>query len=103
VGMRFHVAREGAVLGEFDERIFRNKVFAGEIRPNDLYWREGFREWRPVSEFRVARKTEVIVLEARTSRPPAIHNRPSYVGLGGLIAVAVLLALVVIAFMALAK
>jgi hypothetical protein len=56
--MKFHVAREGAVLGEFEEQIFRNKVFSGEIRPNDLYWIAGFTDWRPVSEFRVARKTE---------------------------------------------
>ena len=35
--MRFHVAREGAVMGEFEEQIFRNKVFSGEIRPNDFY------------------------------------------------------------------
>jgi len=59
--MKFHVAREGAVLGEFEEQIFRNKVFSGEIRPNDLYWTAGFTDWRPVSEFRVARKTEPIV------------------------------------------
>jgi hypothetical protein len=25
--MRFHVARDGAVVGEFEEQIFRNKVF----------------------------------------------------------------------------
>jgi len=35
--MKFHVAREGAVMGEFEEQIFRNKVFSGEIRPNDFY------------------------------------------------------------------
>jgi len=28
--MKFHVAREGAVLGEFEEQIFRNKVFSRE-------------------------------------------------------------------------
>jgi hypothetical protein len=31
--MKFHVAREGTVMGEFEEQIFRNKVFSGEIRP----------------------------------------------------------------------
>jgi len=25
------------VMGEFEEQIFRNKVFSGEIRPNDFY------------------------------------------------------------------
>jgi hypothetical protein len=73
--MKFHVAREGAVLGEFEEQIFRNKVFSGEIRPDDLYWTAGFRDWRPVSEFRVARKTEPIVLHARVAVPPAIQKQ----------------------------
>jgi GYF domain 2 len=73
--MRFHVAREGAVLGEFEEQIFRNKVFSGEIRPNDLYWTAGFADWRPVSEFRVARKTEPILLDAASAVPPAIKNQ----------------------------
>ena len=73
--MKFHVAREGAVLGEFEEQIFRNKVFSGEIRPNDLYWTAGFTDWRPVSEFRVARKTEPIVLDAGSAVPPAIQKQ----------------------------
>jgi hypothetical protein len=73
--MKFHVAREGAVLGEFEEQIFRNKVFSGEIRPNDVYWTAGFTDWRPVSEFRVARKTEPIVLEAGSAVPPAIQKQ----------------------------
>ena len=72
--MRFHVAREGAVMGEFEEQIFRNKVFAGEIRPNDLYWIPGFNHWRPVSEFRVARKTEPILLDDAAAVPPAIEK-----------------------------
>ena len=73
--MRFHVAREGAVLGEFEEQIFRNKVFSGEIRPNDWYWTAGFTDWRPVTEFRVARKTEPIVLDAGSAGPPAIQKQ----------------------------
>jgi GYF domain 2 len=72
--MRFHVAREGAVVGEFEEQIFRNKVFSGEIRPNDLYWIAGFTDWRPVSEFRVTRKTEPILLDADAAVPPAIKK-----------------------------
>jgi hypothetical protein len=70
--MRFHVAREGEVMGEFEEQIFRNKVFSGEIRPSDWYWIPGFSDWRPVSEFRVARKTEPIALDDRSAVPPAI-------------------------------
>src|SRR5437870_1194710 len=80
--MRFHVAREGAVMGEFEEQMFRNKVFSGEIRPNDLYWTAGFADWRPVSEFRVARKTEPILLDTGSAVPPAIgkthqHSAPA--------------------------
>lgn len=73
--MRFHVAREGAVLGEFEEQMFRNKVFSGEILPNDLYWTAGFTGWRPVSEFRVARKTEPILLDSGSAVPPAIQKQ----------------------------
>jgi len=72
--MRFHVARDGAVMGEFEEQIFRNKVFSGEIRPSDLYWIAGFSDWRPVSEFRIARKTEPIVLDDGSAVPPAIRR-----------------------------
>src|SRR6266513_4782796 len=73
--MKFHVAREGAVLGEFEEQLFRNKVFSGEIRPNDWYWTAGFTDWRPVTEFRVARKTEPIVLDAGSAVPLAIQKQ----------------------------
>ena len=72
--MRFHVAREGTVMGEFEEQIFRNKVFSGEIRPSDFYWTAGFADWRPVSEFRVARKTEPILLDTGSAVPPAIRK-----------------------------
>lgn len=72
--MRFHVARDGAIMGEFEEQIFRDKVFSGEIRPSDWYWIPGFSDWRPVSEFRIARKTEVIVLDDGSAVPPAIRK-----------------------------
>jgi hypothetical protein len=70
--MKFHVAREGAVMREFEEQIFRNKVFSGEIRPNDLYWTAGFTGWRPVSEFRVARKPN----RSCWIPAPPCHRRP---------------------------
>lgn len=100
--MKFHVARDGAVIGEFEEQNFRNKVFAGEISPTDLYWRAGFDDWRPVSEFRVARKTDVIILEARTAGPPAIHERGGNLKMAGVIAGLVVLALIVIAYVTVA-
>ena len=44
------------------------------ILPNDLYWTAGFTDWRPVSEFRVARKTEPILLDTGSAMPPAIRK-----------------------------
>jgi len=68
------VARDGGVMGEFEEQVFRNKVFSGEIRRSDLYWIPGFRHWRPVSEFRITRKTEPIVVDDGSAVPPAIQK-----------------------------
>jgi hypothetical protein len=55
--MIFHVARAGEVIGQFGESAFQEKVFAGEIRPEDHYWTEGLADWRPVSQYRIAAKT----------------------------------------------
>ena len=62
--MIFHVARAGQVIGEFSESAFQEKVFAGEIRPEDHYWTEGLADWRSVSQYRIAAKT------VRMSQPP---------------------------------
>lgn len=97
--MRFHVAREGAVVGEFEEQSFRNKVFAGEIMPNDFYWRAGFSDWRPVSEFRVARKTEVILLETAQTNPPAFKHPRTHFRTLAIIATTVILAVVAVALL----
>jgi len=99
--MRFHVAREDAVMGEFEEQIFRNKVFSGEIRPNDLYWTAGFTDWRPVSEFRVARKTEPILLDTGSAMPPAIRKARQRSALAvALICICALVLLIGVAMMA---
>lgn len=93
------MARDGAVLGEFEEQTFRNKVFSGEITPTDFYWRAGFDDWRPVSEFRIARKTDVIILESRTSKPPAIGlPLPNYRRLGLFAGLVVLVVIFVLFF-----
>ena len=55
--MTVHVARGGEIIGEFDESTFQQKVFAGEIRPDDNYWVEGFAEWKSVSAYRITSKT----------------------------------------------
>jgi hypothetical protein len=48
--------------------MFRNKVF-GRNPAERLVLTAGFTDWRPVSEFRVARKTEPIVLDAGGRAP----------------------------------
>jgi hypothetical protein len=55
--MTVHVARAGEIIGEFDESTFQQKVFAGEIRPDDNYWVEGFADWKSVSQYRITSKT----------------------------------------------
>ena len=93
----------GVVIGNFPEQTFRNKVFAGEISPNDLYWREGFRDWQMVSEFRVARKTEIIILEAPASDPPTLRKPSAGLKSADVIAGILVLALVVIAVISLTR
>jgi hypothetical protein len=55
--MTVHVARAGEIIGEFDESTFQQKVFAGEIRPDDNYWVDGFADWKSVSQYRITSKT----------------------------------------------
>ena len=49
--MIFYVARDGKVLGEFDEERFQSELKAGRIGPADHYFIEGFADWRPVYEY----------------------------------------------------
>jgi hypothetical protein len=55
--MIVHVARAGEIIGEFNESTFQEKIFAGEIRPDDHYWAEGFAEWKSVSQYRITAQT----------------------------------------------
>ncbi len=50
--MIFHVARDGSEVGQFSEKEFRDKIFAGEIQPDNHYWTEGMDDWQLVSEYR---------------------------------------------------
>lgn len=63
--MNFHVARDGQVIGEFNEQVFRDKVFRGEVRRDDFYWTEGMTEWETVARSRAGARTQVI----RRERP----------------------------------
>lgn len=58
--MNFHVARNGEIIGEFNEQDFRDKVFRGEVRPDDYYWTEGMADWQSVAEYRSGARTQVI-------------------------------------------
>jgi DNA-directed RNA polymerase subunit RPC12/RpoP len=49
--MVFHVAREGAEIGQFSEEQFRHNIRVGKIKPGDHYWTEGMDDWRSVSEY----------------------------------------------------
>ena len=72
--MIVHVARAGEIVGEFDEPTFQEKIFAGEIRPEDHYWAEGFADWKSVSQYRIAAKT------VRMSVTPPELERPQVRG-----------------------
>ncbi len=43
--MRYHVARQGEVVGEFSADEFRARRESGAILPGDHYWTEGMEEW----------------------------------------------------------
>ncbi len=58
--MNFHVARGGEIIGEFNEQVFRDKVFRGEVRRDDFYWTEGMTEWQSVAQYRAGARTQVI-------------------------------------------
>lgn len=58
--MSFHVARDGEIIGEFNEQVFRDKVFRGEVRRTDFYWTEGMTEWQSVAQYRANARTQVI-------------------------------------------
>ncbi len=64
--MNFHVARDGVIIGEFNEQVFRDKVFRGEVRRDDFYWTEGMTEWQTVAHYRQGARTQVI----RRESPP---------------------------------
>jgi uncharacterized RDD family membrane protein YckC len=47
--MKYHVARDGKPIGIFLEYEVRDGLKSGELRPTDLYWREGMEDWLPLS------------------------------------------------------
>ena len=49
--MKYHVAQQGEVLGEFSTNEFREKRASGAIRPDDHYWTEGMEKWADVKSW----------------------------------------------------
>ena len=70
--MTVHVCwSDGQRLGEFEEAEFRDKIFAGELQPdNFFYWHEGMADWKPISQYRALAKTQRIVTAPPRSQPP---------------------------------
>ena len=48
--MNYHVGRAGQQLGVHPEENIRAMLGRGELRPDDLGWKEGMTDWRPLGE-----------------------------------------------------
>lgn len=48
--MDYHVGRDGQQLGVYSEETLRAMLGRGELRPDDLGWREGMATWQPLGE-----------------------------------------------------
>jgi uncharacterized RDD family membrane protein YckC len=51
--MNYHVAKNGAQLGQMSEEEIASRLASGELSNNDLCWTDGMGEWQPLgSKFR---------------------------------------------------
>ena len=48
--MNYHVGRAGQQLGVYPEENIRAMLGRGELRPDDLGWKEGMAAWQPLGE-----------------------------------------------------
>jgi GYF domain 2 len=46
--MNYHVAKNGAQLGQMDEEKVVRLLQNGELSPSDLFWTEGMNDWLPL-------------------------------------------------------
>ena len=72
-GVRYHIARDGEVIGAYTEAEFASKVRRLEIRSTDYFFVEGMKEWQPVYEYQPS------VALAPTPTPESVRareNRP---------------------------
>ena len=75
----FQVARDGEIIGQYSEPEFQRKIFSSEIQPDDFFWREGFPDWKPVSAYRAAAKTQPIFNVGGASVPRPNTGGTSFV------------------------
>lgn len=47
--MTYHVAKNGAQLGQLSEEEIQQRLQSGELAADDLCWAEGMTEWQPLS------------------------------------------------------
>lgn len=51
--MNYHVAKNGAQLGQMSEEAITGRLATGELSAGDLFWTDGMTEWQPLgSKFR---------------------------------------------------
>lgn len=48
--MQWYYSKNGSQLGPISEGELRNKISTGDIYQTDLVWREGMKDWLPVSK-----------------------------------------------------
>lgn len=75
-GVVFHVARDGQEIGTFTESDLQAKIFTGEILPDDHYWREGFSDWKRVSDYRAPPKKSAVPPPLPAVPPPLTKTKP---------------------------
>jgi hypothetical protein len=72
-----HIARNHQSLGSFSEEAVRDGIHSGRFNAEDLVWREGMAEWRPLGEMAPHWGME---LPPPTLVPAGVDERP-FVGL----------------------
>ena len=61
--MSILIWKDGEQLGPFTEDQLHERLKTGTLSPNDLAWKEGYSEWKPLSE--------ILLLDSRRPVPPS--------------------------------
>jgi hypothetical protein len=65
----YYVARDGEKAGPFEEAEVLRRIEEGVLRSNDLCWREGMVDWRPIAT--------ILNVATQKSSPPPIPPTPT--------------------------